>query len=321
MREESDVSIKLLQDEVSISRVIADLGNSNRGNTLMLVGGTHGNELMGIGAIQRVVAYLEEHDLELNGRLLAITGNMEACRLGQRYLYQDLNRMWTRENLDDLHYNRLDLRHTENHELSVVYHHLKEAIDVTTGQFVLIDLHTTSSPTIPFVVTNFFPKSIEFVQPLPLPVIGGLSGFLDGTLLSYVNELGHIGMAYEAGQHQSPLALESHESFIWTMLEHTGILKDSEDARLAYHRQSLAGSSKHISGNFKIISRYRIREHENFRMLPGFENFQPVKKGEELAQNDEGSIHSPYDGYIFMPLYQSRGNDGFFLIAPLNADA
>lgn len=49
-------------------------------------------------------------------------------------------------------------------------------------------------------------------------------------------------------------------------------------------------------------------------MKAGFSNFQEIEKGQVLAESDGQYILAPHDGKIFMPLYQSQGNDGFFLI-------
>ena len=43
-------------------------------------------------------------------------------------------------------------------------------------------------------------------------------------------------------------------------------------------------------------------------------NFQKVEKGELIAYNKNGKINSKRNGFIFMPLYQSQGCDGFFLV-------
>jgi hypothetical protein len=75
-------------------------------------------------------------------------------------------------------------------------------------------------------------------------------------------------------------------------------------------RKSTPGGSK----TFEIKFRYLIQQDEDFRMKDGFVNFQKVEKGETLAFNQNGKIRAKRSGNIFMPLYQSQGCDGFFLI-------
>ena len=52
-------------------------------------------------------------------------------------------------------------------------------------------------------------------------------------------------------------------------------------------------------------------------MQPGYTNFQLIKKGELLAKSNGEQVFAKYSSRIFMPLYQSQGNDGFFGIRTL----
>ena len=312
---EAKFDIPVFNETLEITRTIGEVGN-NEGNTILFLGGVHGNETAGIGALKRVFSALQVMQPEYKGRAIALVGNMEATRLNQRYLYKDMNRMWNRETLDDLHYNRLDTRHTEYFELTEVYWLIQDILKKTTGKLYVIDLHTTSSPTIPFIVTNKTHDSVTFTNHFPMPVISGLTGFLDGTLLSYINDLGHVGLAYEAGQHKSTQSLMKHESFVWLCLHQTGVCPKMDPDFIQKHYQILEEELVTRNNHFKLISRYKIKDGEQFKMNPGYTNFQKIYKGEELATNEDGPICSPYDGFIFMPLYQSLGDDGFFIIKP-----
>jgi hypothetical protein len=57
-----------------------------------------------------------------------------------------------------------------------------------------------------------------------------------------------------------------------------------------------------------------IQPGDGFAMRPGYRNFQKVKKGEHLADDHKGPIVSSIDGLVLMPLYQSQGSNGFFLV-------
>jgi succinylglutamate desuccinylase len=48
-------------------------------------------------------------------------------------------------------------------------------------------------------------------------------------------------------------------------------------------------------------------------MEPGFENFQPVRRGQLLARDKNGPITARESGMIVMPRYQPLGDDGFCL--------
>ena len=53
-------------------------------------------------------------------------------------------------------------------------------------------------------------------------------------------------------------------------------------------------------------------------MVPGFENFDRIAKGQHLADDSSGPIMSPGKLRIFLPLYQGQGDDGYFLARPVN---
>lgn len=84
------------------------------------------------------------------------------------------------------------------------------------------------------------------------------------------------------------------------------------------HRQALTRAM----GKTRILEvrhREAIAPEDEFVMNPGFENFQPVTRGQILASNKRGAIRAVESGLILMPLYQKQGEDGFFIgreIAP-----
>jgi hypothetical protein len=47
---------------------------------------------------------------------------------------------------------------------------------------------------------------------------------------------------------------------------------------------------------------------DEFAMAPGFANIQPV-----VARDRSGEIRADEDCLLVMPLYQGKGDDGFFL--------
>ena len=67
----------------------------------------------------------------------------------------------------------------------------------------------------------------------------------------------------------------------------------------------------------ELVYTHRIPAGCQFCMLPGYTNFQPVKAGELLAYQDGEAIYCPFDAHILMPLYQPQGEDGFFLVHPV----
>jgi hypothetical protein len=60
--------------------------------------------------------------------------------------------------------------------------------------------------------------------------------------------------------------------------------------------------------------RHHIEPEDAFRMRPGYRNFQPVRRGEVVADDVRGEVHVDQKARILMPLYQTLGQDGFFLM-------
>ena len=52
-------------------------------------------------------------------------------------------------------------------------------------------------------------------------------------------------------------------------------------------------------------------------MLPGFDNFVPVKKGQIVAHDRNGPVSTRESGMMLLPLYQGKGEDGFFVARPV----
>ena len=44
------------------------------------------------------------------------------------------------------------------------------------------------------------------------------------------------------------------------------------------------------------------------------QNFEKIEKGQIVAQDKNGNILSPNKGFLLMPLYQSKGKEGFYII-------
>jgi predicted deacylase len=295
-------------------RLIGEFKNSPSSPTLIVIGGVHGNEPAGVQALEQVVAELNKSAGNLAGNFYAIAGNLQALREGKRYLSRDLNRIWTGDTtrlvengLEEADYVDPEMR--EHYEL---YYCLKEILDSNEGPFYFIDLHTVSSESAPFMIINDMLINRELATKLPVPIILGIEEYVDGSLLSRVNKLGYVGIGFESGMHDDPASVTKHESFIWLMLKHTGCLSPDFDLDVEKHNEILRSEYEH--GFFELKYRHKIEFEEAFQMNPGFVNFQPVAAGEPLAINEKGPIEAPRSGRIFMPLYQSSGEDGFFII-------
>ncbi len=298
-----------------MERIIGELQGKKAGPLLIFIGGLHGNEAYGIKALDNVFKKLKRQEAEFCGRAIAIRGNIEALKRSSRYIDFDLNRIW-----DKHHFNTID-------KLNVVeYNELKELMEIMDAelntveytQAFLLDLHTTSAPTIPFIVTQYDNHNQLFINRLNVPFITGLSGYLDGTVLSWFCRKGHCGLAFEAGQHHSRTSIIKHEAFVMLSMFHTGFYTGLHQSELNWLQNILDDELIPKHQHYSLVERYHIDADEDFKMAEGFTNFQRIYKGEVLATNKYGEILSDMDGNIFMPLYQDQGDDGFFIIEPVD---
>ncbi|MFT4801020.1 MAG: hypothetical protein ACI93N_000785, partial [Flavobacteriaceae bacterium] len=281
--------------------------------TIIFTAGLHGNESSGIFALQDVLNEIKEKNISIKGNIYAISGNLTALKEGTRYIKQDLNRMWTSERMKLITSGNIEKNDQETIQQLNIYNVINKIITTEEGPFYFMDLHTTSSETTPFLTVNDSIINRKFTEQFPVPLILGIEEYLDGPLLSYLNELGYVAFGFEGGQHDSLSSIENHKAFIYQSLVYTeSVTKDKIDFQ--YHYNTLAKTSKDTRNIYEIYYHYRIEENESFKMKPGFLNFQKINKGEELAKSNGEVIIAKKQGRILMPQYQSQGDDGYFSI-------
>lgn len=298
--------------ELPSKRIIGSVSGALPGPTLIFVGGIHGNEPSGVYALQKVMLELADQKDELKGTVVALAGNISALQKGMRYLNYDLNRLFTKENISNLHSDLCEFER-ECEEQQELCDAIDKILTERPGPFYFFDLHTTSGETVPFLTVNDSLLNRRFTKQYPAPIVLGIEEYLDGPLLSYINELGYVAFGFEAGQHTSKQSIQNHIAFIMLSLVFTGVLS-KEDANYEQHYQMLHRSTIDKKKFYEIIFRYRIDGTHIFKMNPGYTNFQRIQKHDSLAVYGEKVLKAPYSGRIFMPLYQGKGEDGFFVI-------
>ena len=278
--------------------------------TFVCIGSIHGNEQAGVKALQNVANAILSKNINLVGNLYALEGNRSAFKKGLRFQDKDLNRMWTNDQIE--HIKSLEYFDSlEDKEQFELYSTIKKILTNHKGPFVFVDLHTTSADTVPFITISDSLNNREAASKFNLPIILGIEESLDGPLLTYINEFGHISLGFEAGQHNSKDAVLNCEAFIWLMMAQFGLVEKSQFPFLKYHTQLQVSTSK--IGFYDITYRHALRPFHRFKMLEGFVNFDPLIKGQPLAIEANQKINSAFNGFIFMPLYQEQGEDGFFI--------
>lgn len=305
---------KALNETIAVDRFIGKIEQPQNGPTIIFIAGMHGNETAGVFALHEVFKKIEL--LKTNGSVYGIAGNLNALNKGQRFLYDDLNRIWTEKNIQRLH--QTNELNSDERELLDIYKILKDILDKGKPPFYFIDFHTTSSQTLPFITINDALINRRYSQQFPVPIVLGIEEYLNGPLLSYLNLQGYVSIGFESGQHDTKNAITNSEAFIYLSLVSSGIIERESLNEYDHYFEILKKDAKYISDVFEVIYLYRLSNGEDFRMKPDFRSFQIVKKGTLLAQRNGKEIIAPRNAKLFMPLYQNRGREGFFLIKKIS---
>ncbi|MBT8258218.1 MAG: succinylglutamate desuccinylase/aspartoacylase family protein [Bacteroidia bacterium] len=300
---------KALDTTLKVSRFIGKI-EKNNGPTVVFFGGIHGNEPAGVFALKQVLEQINPEDV--NGSVYAIAGNLAALRKSQRFINKDLNRIWTDQELEQLKHKTV--LNDEEHEQYELFELLKTILKRNQPPYYFIDLHTTSSETLPFITINDALINRKFSDLYPVPIVLGIEEHLSGPLLSYINGRGYVSIGFESGQHDKKEAITNAAAFIFLTLVNTGIIKKEQYPETGKYFELLRRYARRLSQVFEIIHLHRLSNGDTFKMYPNFESFQNVKKGTLLAESNGETLKAPYSARIFMPLYQKKGNEGFFII-------
>lgn len=296
-------------------RILGRYGGDVDGPLVLCVAGIHGNEPSGVRAVRRVVARLTELRPAFRGRFLAISGNLPALEAGRRFIDRDLNRGWNVRRVS----RTLERPETvEDEEQAELLGILVPAIREASQTVYVIDLHTTSSSSPPFLTLGDSLETRAFAHELGMPLVLGIEEKIDA-MVDYLAEFGTVGVGIEGGQHEDPRSVDLHEAGLWLSLAAAGCLPaDTDLVDLEGFRSEIHEASRGLSPVYEVIYRRAITPADEFRMTPGFENFTQVRVGQIVARDMRGPIMTPMRGRLFLPLYQTQGDDGFFLVRPIS---
>jgi succinylglutamate desuccinylase len=334
-----------------LRRLIGQHDGDTHGDLIISIGAIHGNEPAGVHALQLLFDMLQKEPsrnaaFRFKGRLVGLVGNIQAFERRTRFVKKDLNRQLTVENIAEFRKFRPKLASkappqyktsfegiepvSQYRNISISEYlsfedletmELVEAIEQQIEEYrpkrlIVLDLHTTSADGGIFSLVSNDPESVALAETLHAPVVLGMIGSVGGSTLHYFNErnmgLPTIGVAFEAGKHDDTYSARRTVAWLIHALRSVGAISayDVENR----HEMVLKSYSRSLPKTVQLIGSHPISASDNFKMFGNFRNFQPVRKGEILAQDKHGFIAAPQDCRVLMPLYQAQGSDGFFLV-------
>lgn len=290
-------------------RIIGKYSSNKKGPLLFITAGVHGNEPSGVQALERVFTELKTTKPIINGTILGVAGNKIALKKNLRYVDEDLNRTWKEESIKK----KIEETH-EQKEMFDIIALLEQYPEEKFTKRYFLDCHTTSSESLPYISVQLVNDNDAWAHKFPTYIVRGFSDIVYGAIDHYLSRIGLTGFTFEAGQHTHKTSVENHEGLIWLALKEACDLDLTKISCYPDCVDNFAKKNAPTQKTFEIIHRYGLDDGDTFKMQPGFENFQKITKGEILAIKNGKEVRSEWDAYIFMPLYQSQGNDGFFVV-------
>ena len=83
-------------------RLLGEFHGTKSSPTVVIIAGIHGNERAGVIATDKVLAKIKADNIAFEGNLYFILGNINALNKGVRFEKVDLNRIWRKDNIEDL---------------------------------------------------------------------------------------------------------------------------------------------------------------------------------------------------------------------------
>ncbi|WP_372633550.1 succinylglutamate desuccinylase/aspartoacylase family protein [Fodinibius sp.] len=304
--------------DVSTNRTIGSLKGQQEGPLVVLLTGMHGNEYIGVQAVEEVLGILKDSDGLVRGKALAIRANLKALKHKVRYIDEDMNRIWFPSIIEKI-------RTTPEESLSsserVEVKRLLRVLDQIENQYgsyptIMVDIHTFSAEGSMFTLPDQEPGQIDLLSEIYAPMVLGIGRSLHGTALKYYQKRGLFSFGLEGGQHENSVTKKNIIASVMLLLRAVGCI-DSEGYRpemMEDFQKHLKSQTHHLPVQTEVVYQHLIEEGDDFKMRPGYKNFQPVKEGQWLASDRSGRIVAQCDGYVLMPLYQQQGREGFFII-------
>ncbi len=263
------------------------------GPRLAVIGAMHGNERTGVEIVQRIKSKFSGKALNcLNGQVFLMIGNPHAYAQATRFVEEDLNRLFSEKE------ERAICGKKSATSVTLERKRAKELMDVLRGVDVLIDIHATIRPSVPFVYCEATPKHLEIATCFDVPyIVSPEPDFRPPDLFSsadnFVDRHGGIGLTYESGWHKNPKNTDLIFAELMNVLECVGNLPRS--------REMFGKKSQKVPRQLRMY-RDIFPQTDHFSFVDAeMANFHFVKKDEPFARDGEKPICATRDSYVVFP--------------------
>jgi len=312
---------------MNIPKNIYHINGSKSGPVVTILGGTHGDELIGVEVIKKILELFKLNTIEhgmthanktLVGELYFGFGNPEAIKKRTRAAEDgpDLNRSF--------HMLELGAEVSKNDRYDL--HRARELMPLFKNTDYLIDLHCTTKKSVPFVCFGDDSKEhrriyskipVEYILTDPNRILPKDVGKVElGTTDHAVNMYGGslwsikkygykkgIGMCYETGQKNDTKEADAVFEVILGLLEEIGVFKSG-------FVRSVKTSIEMKQQVYSLTEIIKAKEKE-FLFEPHLSTgFAPVKRGEKIGYYPRTGEHeyAPCGGrLVFQKSVQNQG--------------
>lgn len=257
----------------------------------------HGNEVIGIEAINLFLERILAGGRWPSIRIGFVLGNLEAARRGVRFVESDLNRSFL-------------LPHAVTGEQK----RAKDVARIVGDAAVVLDLHQTVEPALcPFFILEHKRTLVHLARAIApeLPIVTiASSGFsrTGKTLLECASSGDAMALGVEWGQ--MGFSGESAGRLCEFLYSATEIIAGDghrRDGRRAPKGGDAGGGAVAGAERGAAIDVYLLRElilnRNGAELTPGLINFMAIERGDALGHDNDGPLLSPCDGRILFPKY------------------
>jgi predicted deacylase len=262
--------------------IVATISSQNPGPTVVVMAGVHGDEPVGVRALERLLP-----GLELTcGTLIAVVANPAALEAGVRFIDTNLNRSLIPNVPVDTNEGRL----------------AQILMGVLDKADALLDIHAGMGGEPPFVICE--ESSFAIAKRMPVSIVS--TGWVEaepGSTDEYMYRQGKPALCIECGDKRSseemtPLAVEAIRQF----LGFYGMLEQAEP---------LVCEQRTVKVEYPVF-----KKSDQFAFARGFTGFEALRPGELIAIDGNESYFAPdYASCIIFPWSEAPVGAEAFLIA------
>jgi succinylglutamate desuccinylase len=261
----------------SVLRITADAD----GPRVVFFSGTHGNEVSGVHAVEKLLFdfFGGSKNLE-RGSLTLVRANEQALAVEKRYITQNMNRLFRDDYNAELDRTCYEFLRTQQLKP------LLESCDY------FLDFHSAPSAQEPFLVAEH--TAVEFYSKLGIgQIITGWSKFSAGSIggdaENYSGTHGALAATLESGSHFDKSAIDVSYRTAIVMLQLLDMIEPAKPEPVIEPT---------------IVDMYAVvtKDFADFRYVGEATNFQPILDGEIYAYQSGRPLTVAEDSYLLIPM-------------------